>query len=701
MVDRKILLQFLALALVALLGLIMRLNALSLTGLENTLRADAYEYLVYAYNIAENHIYSRNMLDDAAGLTPDFYRTPGYPFFASLFMADDVNTFIDRVLQAQVVLNSLAILVVMLVGWRTLGYLPAFFLSLLYATSPHIINMNFYFLSESLMVSLVVVLAGLLYLVARNAHVVVWAVTGLVLAYASLTRPYLQYFIFLYAPYLFWEFGRRNAGKILALALGFMVLTVPWSVYKSSHGNVGADNLMVGTLHHGIYPNIEYNDIPETRGYPYRFDPESARISENMSSVLAEIARRFRTEPGKHLYWYLIGKPLTLWQWSLIQGAGDIYVYEVTTPPWDYLPHFQMSYLAHKYLHYPLLLAAVLFALAVWSPRFAGQALSREQAVFFRSISLLLVYVTLIHILAAPFPRYQIPQQSLMFLMGIGFFRFAVPFWAGKPVQPVVGTGWHEGKKVMSILGHIAAPAPRYMLRLVLLEKLFRRYIQGDNKRFLEIGPGLGDVSSWLMQHPSISAGLAIEQAEKAAQIVRTRMQDDGRFTVRCENIQDTATGRFDYVLSFEVLEHIEDDETFINMLADRIVPSGYWFISVPAYMRKWQKQDEFSGHIRRYEKDEITAKLNNAGLDVVTLVDYGFPLTSLMRPFRDRYYKDDDAGSNLEKTLDSGTENRAFGRIDPRIMYILLLPFMVLQALFAPFNLGDGFVVVARKRAD
>lgn len=252
-----------------------------------------------------------------------------------------------------------------------------------------------------------------------------------------------------------------------------------------------------------------------------------------------------------------------------------------------------------------------------------------------------------------------------------------------------------------SIFSCVMAPAPRYLLRIVILRRLFKRYVTGTHKSFLEIGPGLGDVSAYLASHPAIASGLVIDRSEKSAAIVGTRLASNPAVKTACADILDIGEGTYDYVCSFEVLEHIEEDVAFMRDVHQRVAAGGYWFISVPAYMKKWQAQDVFSGHVRRYEAEEMRQKLTAAGFAVVRLIDYGFPLTSLMRPFRDRFYKQgDEDRSALEKTLDSGTEKRALGSRSTMPMLFCLLPFVILQDLFAWLRMGDGFIVVARKSA-
>jgi SAM-dependent methyltransferase len=247
----------------------------------------------------------------------------------------------------------------------------------------------------------------------------------------------------------------------------------------------------------------------------------------------------------------------------------------------------------------------------------------------------------------------------------------------------------------------VTAPSPRYLLRIAVLGRLFRKYIEGRNRAFLEIGPGLGDVSCYLAEHHAVGTGVVLDRSRESAAFVAERLKDSEKVAVICGDLENLPRGQaFDYVMSFEVLEHIQADLDFMGAINRLTKPGGLWFISVPAYMRKWQTQDEFSGHVRRYEEKELKEKLAGSGFEIIDILDYGFPLTSIMRPLRELYYRPDGEKSDDEKTLASGTRNKMFFGKSAWPIVALLSPFLVLQRLFSPLRKGDGLIVVAQKNA-
>ena len=179
---------------------------------------------------------------------------------------------------------------------------------------------------------------------------------------------------------------------------------------------------MINFLHHGIYPDFEYNDAIETYGYPYRFDPESEKISASTESVLDEIVRRFSVQPWTHLKWYLLGKPVSFWSWRIIQGQGDIFVYAVSQSPYFKNEVFQWSRELMRDLHWPIVILGLFGALIAWLPCRLTDS-GQNCSMVARWCSLLLGYYVLIHMIGAPFPRYSVPLRP--YLYGMAMLPFA------------------------------------------------------------------------------------------------------------------------------------------------------------------------------------------------------------------------------------------------------------------------------------
>ena len=51
----------------------------------------------------------------------------------------------------------------------------------------------------------------------------------------------------------------------------------------------------------------------------------------------------------------------------------------------------------------------------------------------------------------------------------------------------------------------------------------------------------------------------------------------------------------------FDVLEHIENDEVFLQDLSIKMNDGGVLLLSVPAFSSLWSSEDDIDGHFRRY----------------------------------------------------------------------------------------------------
>ena len=67
----------------------------------------------------------------------------------------------------------------------------------------------------------------------------------------------------------------------------------------------------------------------------------------------------------------------------------------------------------------------------------------------------------------------------------------------------------------------------------------------------------------------------------------------------------------------FDVVEHIEDDISFLKHLWDLLVPGGMLYLTVPAYKFLWSHEDDKAGHFHRYSLNQILERVTYVGFNI------------------------------------------------------------------------------------
>ena len=414
----------LTLGLVLIIGLYLRSGSWIGTTVRRPIQSDAADYFFYAYNLRFYQAYSRqiNLAKDSNDTpVPDAIRSPGYPIALSFLIdAPPDRKLIKKIQLAQMLVSTLT-LAFAFIFFRSYLTLPSSGIAaMLVAISPHLIMFNSYILSETAF-AFILVLLGFLTTRYIN-HPTPWfsVVLGAIMGIGVLTRPSLQFFPLVVALMVLIHFGRKEGLKrSVLILLGFILMLSPWLIRNAfTIGKLSDNSLMINFLHHGMYPDFKYRQESVSYGRPYHYDPKTEEISANVYSVLTEIKERFRTDPLKHLKWYVLKKPVVFWSWDTVQGHGDMYVYFVSQTPYTENKIFQWTHKIMKWLHGPLVVFSLLGSLLVWVlPRLT--ALSRNAIFIARVVAALLFYYTFLHMIGAPFPRYSVPLRPFQYGMAL------------------------------------------------------------------------------------------------------------------------------------------------------------------------------------------------------------------------------------------------------------------------------------------
>lgn len=200
--------------------------------------------------------------------------------------------------------------------------------------------------------------------------------------------------------------------------------------------------------------------------------------------------------------------------------------------------------------------------------------------------------------------------------------------------------------------------------------------------------------------------GLALDPSPQAVSTARQRLKSQGLASVQVRKGDlfdiELPRGQADAVLFLEVLEHLEDDIAALERLRELVRDGGYLVLSVPAHTKLWDAADEWAGHVRRYERDELCDKLTRSGWQPIVIYNYGFPLVNLTRRLRALLYSrlNRKSGPTTQKdaTLRSGLQSE--GPVS-RLAYLLSAYGHLARFVQRPFlhtDLGEGYLVLAEK---
>jgi SAM-dependent methyltransferase len=147
------------------------------------------------------------------------------------------------------------------------------------------------------------------------------------------------------------------------------------------------------------------------------------------------------------------------------------------------------------------------------------------------------------------------------------------------------------------------------------LSRVFAGVLRGT---VVEQGAGTGLLSERLRRRYDVR--LVLVEPEPSLQQRLARLAD-ATTEVFAGTIEELAERRgaelADAVISTNVLEHVADDERCLHAIARLLKPGGHLCLYVPARPELFGSLDRHFGHIRRYARADLVAKLRAAGLSV------------------------------------------------------------------------------------
>ena len=140
-------------------------------------------------------------------------------------------------------------------------------------------------------------------------------------------------------------------------------------------------------------------------------------------------------------------------------------------------------------------------------------------------------------------------------------------------------------------------------------------------RRVLEVGAGTGTLFECLLDRDH---AVALEIDPELVGALRQRFAPRTNVSVLAGNVTDRAVIdriaalHVDSAVTFNVLEHIEDDRAALASVADILDPGNSLAVFVPAFPSIYGQMDRGVGHVRRYRRRELVQKMEAAGFSVL-----------------------------------------------------------------------------------
>lgn len=228
-------------------------------------------------------------------------------------------------------------------------------------------------------------------------------------------------------------------------------------------------------------------------------------------------------------------------------------------------------------------------------------------------------------------------------------------------------------------------------LRLPLVEKWLDII---DPTSVLEVGAGIGSMGFRLASRYEYRG---YEPDPTSFRVVLERFETLGRGEVHNTEIPIEPDRRFDLVVAFEVLEHIDDDVAALQAWSRWLAPGGHVMMSMPANPDRFGPWDEKVGHFRRYTRTLLTEVLETAGFEVRAIESWGMPLGYLLEAARNRIARRRLRHQQVG-TPGSGRLYQPPAGLG-RTVEMAMRPVTALERPFRDTERGIGYVAVGRLR--
>lgn len=147
----------------------------------------------------------------------------------------------------------------------------------------------------------------------------------------------------------------------------------------------------------------------------------------------------------------------------------------------------------------------------------------------------------------------------------------------------------------------------------------FSKYI---GKRIVEIGAGIGNFTGFFLDRELV---IVVDTHQSCVEYITRRFPDNRNIVALKGDISDKELSSLrqyhpDTMVCINVLEHVQDDAAALSNMFKVLGHGGQLALLVPSYQFLYGSIDRVVGHCRRYSRNELRKKIQDAGFAVEDL---------------------------------------------------------------------------------